>query len=860
MMNTSVASCGEKRRLGHVPAWVLAVVLLVLLVALGAGFAAPASAGADTPVLAPLNPAFVQAMLYRSAAGGATLSLDGIVRQIGGHVPSPVKVAVPPKVAAATAAEASASSLPAVYDLRSLSRVTPVRDQGSYGTCWAFAAIGSLESALMPLESRDFSEDNLVNDTGYVGVSYNSGGNSSIALAYLARWGGPVDETADKYPTPGVVNLPSVKHVQAALMYPPRQNALDNDALKNAVMTEGGVDVSVYWDNAYYSSGTHAYYYNGTPAINHDVVIVGWDDAYSRTNFSAAGGTPAGDGAFIVRNSWSTGWGDGGYFYASYYDTTFARTEWSTAFVAPEATTNYSGVYQYDPLGWTNSLGYSGDTAWFANRFTAQATAKVSAVAFYAAEPGSSYQVYGGSSLSALTVLSSGTLADAGYQTIALATPLSVTANVAFYVAVRLTTPGYPYPVPLEYPISGWANAVASPGQSYVSSTGTSWTDVTTRNANTNVCLKAFTGTAAPSPAPTVTGLSPNSGPAAGGTQVTITGVNLTGATFVKFGTTAVGFTVSSDTQVIATAPAGAGTVNVTVTTPQGTSATGPANLYTYTQAPPPPTPTRFEQTDSRLRYVGSWITSSSSLYSGGSYKYTSTTASSVTIAFTGTSLDWIAKKGTAAGIAKVTLDASTSTTVDLYSSGTTYKQKVWSSGTLLSGPHTVKIEFTGTKRSTATSTAINIDAVDVVGTLTQAPLPPVLTRFEQTDSRLRYVGSWITSSSSLYSGGSYKYTSTTASSVTIAFTGTSLDWIAKKGTAAGIAKVTVDGDPLKITMVDLYNSVTAYKQKVWSSGTLLSGPHTVKIEFTGTKRSGATSTVINIDAVDVVGTLTQAP
>jgi C1A family cysteine protease len=721
MTNTSAASCGGKRRLGGVPACVLAGVLLILLVALGAGFAVPAHAGSDTPVLAPLNPAFVQAMLNRSAAQGTTLSLDGIIRQVNGHVPLPVKVAIPPKVAAETAAEASASSLPAAYDLRSLTRVTPVRDQGSYGTCWAFAAIGSLESALMPGENRDFSEDNLVNDTGYVGVNYNSGGNSSIALAYLARWGGPVDETSDPYPTPAVVNLPPVKHVQSALMYPPRQSALDNDALKNAVMTKGGVDVSVYWDNAYYSSGTHAYYYNGTPTINHDVVIVGWDDAYSRTNFSAAGGTPAGDGAFIVRNSWGGGWGDGGYFYASYYDTTFARTEWSTAFVAPEATTNYSGVYQYDPLGWTSSLGYSGDTAWFANRFTAQATASVSAVAFYAAEPGSSYQVYGGSSLSALTLLSSGTLAEAGYQTIALASPLSVTANGAFYVAVRLTTPGYSYPVPLEYPISGWANAVASAGQSYVSATGTSWSDITSRYPNTNVCLKAFTGTATTSPAPTVTGLSPNSGPAAGGTQVTITGTNLTGATAVKFGTIAAGFTVSSDTQVIATAPAGAGTVNVTVTTPGGTSATGSANLYTYVGAA---TPTRFEQTDSRLRYVGSWITSSSSLYSAGSYKYTSTTGASVTIAFTGTSLEWIAKKGTAAGIAKVTVDGDPlkTTTVDLYNSTTLYKQKVWTSGTLLSGPHTVKIEFTGTKRSGATSTVINIDAVDVVGTLTQAP------------------------------------------------------------------------------------------------------------------------------------------
>jgi CSLREA domain-containing protein len=88
--------------------------------------------------------------------------------------------------------------------------------------------------------------------------------------------------------------------------------------------------------------------------------------------------------------------------------------------------------------------------------------------------------------------------------------------------------------------------------------------------------------------APTVTSVSPISGPLAGGTSVSITGTNFTGATAVKFGTTAAtSFTVNSATSLSATSPAGsAGAVNITVTAPGGTSATGAGNQFTYVSVP----------------------------------------------------------------------------------------------------------------------------------------------------------------------------------------------------------------------------------------------------------------------------------
>ncbi len=88
-------------------------------------------------------------------------------------------------------------------------------------------------------------------------------------------------------------------------------------------------------------------------------------------------------------------------------------------------------------------------------------------------------------------------------------------------------------------------------------------------------------------PAPTVTSLSPSSGPVAGGTVVTVTGTNFAAGATVSFGTAAAAsVTVVSATQIKATSPPGTGSVHVTVTTSNGTSVTSAADLFTYVAAP----------------------------------------------------------------------------------------------------------------------------------------------------------------------------------------------------------------------------------------------------------------------------------
>jgi hypothetical protein len=89
----------------------------------------------------------------------------------------------------------------------------------------------------------------------------------------------------------------------------------------------------------------------------------------------------------------------------------------------------------------------------------------------------------------------------------------------------------------------------------------------------------------APSSLPVVTIVSPNNGPPAGGTSVTITGFNFTNVTGVSFGATAAAFTVNGDTSITATSPAGSGTIDITVTTSAGTSATSIDDQFTYSGA-----------------------------------------------------------------------------------------------------------------------------------------------------------------------------------------------------------------------------------------------------------------------------------
>jgi C1A family cysteine protease len=462
----------------------------------------------------------LMALTASAAAMAAPAGADGFGRR-----PGPVRVVIGASARARLDARAarlvpraySSEPVPALFDLRTalgptgLPRITAVRDQGSFGTCWAFANIAALESRLLSpqpgssevAQAWDFSEDNLITRDGFgpfFGYSrYEWGGFDSMAIAYFVRWAGPVLESADPYPTP---RPPAVnrtrKHVQDVVILPGRTSAADNALLKQMVFQYGALSVGMWMSE---EAGGGKYYYYSDPDghyENHGVCIVGWDDSVPASAFSDAGlSTPPGPGAWIVRNSWGGGFGEAGYMYVSYFDTAFAFGE-CAAYTGVEDVTDYARNYQWDRLGWTGSYGSpSGDrtVAWGANRFTARVRQHLVAAGFYAPSAGTAYTVYAGRSLSALRPVAAGTATLPGYLTVKFTSTPAVVAGRAFVIAVRLRTPGCKHPLAVEAPAAPWMSAAtARPGQSFVRGDGGRWRDLTTlpHMRLANVCLKAF--------------------------------------------------------------------------------------------------------------------------------------------------------------------------------------------------------------------------------------------------------------------------------------------------------------------------------------------------------------------------------
>lgn len=129
---------------------------------------------------------------------------------------------------------------PVAYDYRDYGRILRVKNQGDLGTCWAFASVMAMETALMPMNEYDFSEDHMTWHNGY-NLSQAEGGEYNMSMAYLSSWKGPVYEIDDPYgdgESPD--DLTSVVHVQEMQIIASK----DLDGIKRAVFLYGGVQRS----------------------------------------------------------------------------------------------------------------------------------------------------------------------------------------------------------------------------------------------------------------------------------------------------------------------------------------------------------------------------------------------------------------------------------------------------------------------------------------------------------------------------------------------------------------------------------------------------------------------------------------
>ncbi|MBQ7077139.1 MAG: hypothetical protein IJM91_03270 [Lachnospiraceae bacterium] len=270
--------------------------------------------------------------------------------------------------------DAADQDFPAKFDLREYGLVTPVKDQNPYGTCWTFATCASLESNALVLGLGEFdlseyhlgytathipgTQDEMTAGEGFDADKskgtkwYDVGGNIYGSQAALMK--GMAVGPEEKYPYSDIKKkLPDEAfgdcaiHTDACVFI----TATNTNAIKSYIVQNGAMQISV--DGAFegkaFNPDTNAAYVpewgkgNGD-GTNHAVTVVGWDDNYSKDNFLL---TPEGDGAWIIKNSWSEEWGEAGYYYLSYYDAAIDDDHtWCGYKAAP--VDNYDFQYQYD--------------------------------------------------------------------------------------------------------------------------------------------------------------------------------------------------------------------------------------------------------------------------------------------------------------------------------------------------------------------------------------------------------------------------------------------------------------------------------------------------------------------------------
>ena len=293
-------------------------------------------------------------------------------------------------------------SLPSSYGV---STSKPVYRQGEINCCWAMAGTSLFEYVVdkkKNINNTSFSAQHMLEklsvygNCGFIADSKNKGGHNELCAAYFTSGYGPV--SLNKYPWFNDASLISDYNFGQAeyrakdIMYlPSTRIRVDSKlvlkdeakyALKQSIYNYGAAMASMYSPPNFYEylgNDNVSYYNNDITSLgtNHSVLIVGWDDNWSKTKFK---NQPKNNGAWLVRNSWGNDTGVNGYFWISYDEIT----------ITPEMTIcNYEEmhankrVYNLDESGASTNYNESENEKGFINVFEMENNEKLTEVTFF---------------------------------------------------------------------------------------------------------------------------------------------------------------------------------------------------------------------------------------------------------------------------------------------------------------------------------------------------------------------------------------------------------------------------------------------------------------------------------------------
>ena len=426
-------------------------------------------------------------------------------------------------------ASAQEDALPESYnaDPENPMYVTSVKNQGSYGICWAFAAIACCESEAIKNHGADpneidlselhlayfsynFKDDGTGDEISTTVPFYEIGADSTFPIFTLSKWIGLVDESVASFEEfaedPTKVPDESLKYgnneyyIKNAYTF---NYATDIEDIKKAIMEYGAVQSAYFSADEYHNTDTSAYYCPSAFDINHAITIIGWDDNYSKDNFVESA-RPSSDGAWLVKNSWGENTDINGYFWLSFEDASITS---AIAYdVEPAASFEPTNIYQHD--GGFSLVNYEYESICVANIFQAKSNEELLSVGVFTFDanntPYSLTIFVNPNNLSPDTFFEKepvyeqeGVISKSGFETIDLSTSVLLNEGDVFIICIE-TSACIGLDAPQEIDKGGAivavSNTTALPNQTYISIDDYAFYDVTKEDTTpTNARIKAFT-------------------------------------------------------------------------------------------------------------------------------------------------------------------------------------------------------------------------------------------------------------------------------------------------------------------------------------------------------------------------------